>query len=74
MGPMNISYKRRLSAPYMVTTSSGLTTFPRLLLILCARDETRTSGSVRSTNPAPFFSTSSSFTLLEHIVFADRSA
>uniref|UniRef100_A0A0A9EIG3 EMB2369 (EMBRYO DEFECTIVE 2369) n=1 Tax=Arundo donax TaxID=35708 RepID=A0A0A9EIG3_ARUDO len=33
-GPMNISYKRRESAPYSETTSSGLMTFPRLLLIL----------------------------------------
>ena len=59
-GPMNISYSRRLSAPYMVTTSSGLTTFPRLLLILCARDDTLTLGCSRSTYPLPFFSTSAS--------------
>mmetsp|Transcript_20064 Transcript_20064/g.31617 ORF Transcript_20064/g.31617 Transcript_20064/m.31617 type:complete len:206 (-) Transcript_20064:2349-2966(-) len=32
-GPMNISYRRRASAPDSCTTSSGLTTFPRLLLI-----------------------------------------
>ncbi|MNL68627.1 hypothetical protein D3C87_1933790 [compost metagenome] len=28
-GPMNISYRRRVSAPYSLTTSSGLTTLPR---------------------------------------------
>ena len=27
-GPINISYKRNVSAPYWRTTSSGLTTFP----------------------------------------------
>ncbi len=36
-GPMNSSYSRRLSAPNWFTTSSGLITLPRLLLILCAR-------------------------------------
>ena len=29
-GPMNISYSRRASAPYSLTTWSGLTTLPRL--------------------------------------------
>ena len=29
-GPMNISYSRSASAPYSRTTSSGLTTLPRL--------------------------------------------
>ena len=32
--PMNISYRRSVSAPYSFTTSSGLTTLPRDLLIL----------------------------------------
>src|SRR6516162_4803234 len=36
-GPMNISYSRRLSAPYSLTTSSGLMTLPRALDILSAR-------------------------------------
>src|SRR5699024_12204077 len=27
-GPMNISYRRKVSAPYWLTTSSGFTTFP----------------------------------------------
>ena len=31
--PMNISYSRSVSAPNSRTTSSGFTTFPRLLLI-----------------------------------------
>jgi len=62
-GPRNISYRRRLSAPYAATTSSGLTTLPRLLLILCARAATRTPGSARSTKPPPAFSTSASGTL-----------
>ena len=33
-GPMYISYKRNVSAPYSAITSSGLTTFRRLLDIL----------------------------------------
>ena len=33
-GPMNISYSRSESAPYSVTTWSGLTTLPRLFDIL----------------------------------------
>ena len=32
--PMNISYRRSVSAPYSLTTSSGLTTLPRDLDIL----------------------------------------
>ena len=43
--------------------SSGLTTFPRDLLILCARAEIFTFGLAVSTNPSPFFVTSSAFTL-----------
>lgn len=43
-GPINISYKRRESAPYSETTSSGFTTFPLLLLILWARAINRISG------------------------------
>ena len=31
--PMNISYRRMVSAPYSFTMSSGLTTLPRDLLI-----------------------------------------
>ena len=48
-GPMNISYRRSESAPYCHTTSSGLMTLPRLLLILWAREETLTAGSDLST-------------------------
>eukprot|EP00955_Chlamydomonas_euryale_P100820 365306-Chlamydomonas_euryale.AAC.12 len=48
-GPMNISYNLRLSAPNCVTTSSGLITLPRDLLILCARADTRTDASDLST-------------------------
>lgn len=56
-GPMNISYKRRESAPYCETTSSGLTTFPLLLLILCARLIKRIEGLSFSTNESPDFVT-----------------
>jgi len=50
---MNISYSRSESAPYCAMTSSGFTTFPRLLLILYARAWTGTAGSALSTNPSP---------------------
>mmetsp|Transcript_31713 Transcript_31713/g.68639 ORF Transcript_31713/g.68639 Transcript_31713/m.68639 type:complete len:200 (-) Transcript_31713:134-733(-) len=56
-GPMNISYRRSESAPYAATTSSGLTTLPRLLLILWARAFTSTLGSSLSTYPCPFLTT-----------------
>ena len=57
---MNISKSRSESAPYSLTTSSGLMTLPRAFDILCARASTGTDGSVLSTNPSPFFSTWSS--------------
>eukprot|EP00982_Pelagococcus_subviridis_P002037 15753-Pelagococcus_subviridis.AAC.2 len=58
-GPMNISYRRSESAPYASTISSGLTTFPRDLDILCARAFTLIFSSAARTNPSPFFATSS---------------
>mmetsp|Transcript_10543 Transcript_10543/g.30015 ORF Transcript_10543/g.30015 Transcript_10543/m.30015 type:complete len:207 (+) Transcript_10543:667-1287(+) len=63
-GPMNISYNRRESAPYLSTTSSGLMTLPRLLLILWALADTLTSGLAFSTGPLGVASqsASSSFT------------
>ena len=39
----------RARVPYALTTSSGLTTLPRLLLILCALAATRTEGSALRT-------------------------
>lgn len=56
-GPMNISYKRRESAPYSEMTSSGLTTFPLLLLILWARASIRMSGFSFRTKESPDFVT-----------------
>lgn len=56
-GPMNISYRRRESAPYSETTSSGLTTFPLLLLILWARAIKRILGLSFSTKESPYFLT-----------------
>mmetsp|Transcript_14672 Transcript_14672/g.62953 ORF Transcript_14672/g.62953 Transcript_14672/m.62953 type:complete len:258 (-) Transcript_14672:1835-2608(-) len=58
-GPMNISYRRSESAPNSSTTSSGFTTFPRDLDILCARADTLTDSSEASTYPSPFLVTSS---------------
>ena len=43
-GPMNISYSRKLSAPYSATITSGLITLPRAFDILCARASMRTAG------------------------------
>jgi len=54
---MNISYKRNVSAPYSSTTSSGLTTFPLLLLVLWARASIRMSGFSFRTNESPDFVT-----------------
>lgn len=54
---MNISYRRRESAPYSETTSSGLTTFPLLLLILWARAIKRILGLSFSTKESPYFLT-----------------
>jgi hypothetical protein len=54
---MNISYNLRESAPYSETTSSGFTTFPLLLLILCARAINRILGSPFSTKESPDFIT-----------------
>ena len=62
-GPMNISYSRRESAPLEATTASGLTTLPRLLLILWALALTRTLGSALSTKSVPSFCTSAGSTL-----------
>ena len=50
-GPINISYSLSESAPNSETTSSGLTTFPLDLLILCARALTWTCGSEASARP-----------------------
>ena len=62
-GPRNISYKRNESAPYLYTTSSGLTTLPRLLLILCFWVVIRASGCCNQTSLSPFFSTSAGSSL-----------
>ena len=56
-GPMNISYRRRESAPYSETTSSGFTTFPLLLLILWARATKRIFGLSFRTKESPDFKT-----------------
>lgn len=65
-GPRNISYRRKESAPYLYTTSSGLMTLPRLLLILCFCAVTSASGCCDHINLSPFFSTSAESSLHSH--------
>ena len=58
-GPMNISYNRSASAPYSLTTWSGLTTLPRLFDILYARLSTCTSVSrIHTYRPSSFLTSS----------------
>lgn len=50
-GPINISYSLSESAPNSSTTSSGLTTLPLDLLILCALALTLMAGSEERARP-----------------------